>query len=150
VSRCAQSEKSVYLLGSRPGVASRAAERLVQRYPALIVAGSMHGYFTHNEEPRVVQQIQQAKPDVLLVGMGTRQEKWIAANKQLLGARLLMGVGGSFDVISGSSRRAPRWMQRMHLEWFYRLLTQPWRWRRQLVLVSFACRVMTESRRSRG
>jgi N-acetylglucosaminyldiphosphoundecaprenol N-acetyl-beta-D-mannosaminyltransferase len=116
----------VFLLGAAPGVAEAAMNRLKQRYPGLIVAGTHHGFFSANESPAVVEKIRDSKPDILFVAMGIpKQEKWIAANLQELQVPVCMGVGGTLDVVSGRVKRAPKWMQQVGLEWLYRLATNP-------------------------
>jgi N-acetylglucosaminyldiphosphoundecaprenol N-acetyl-beta-D-mannosaminyltransferase len=119
---------SVFLLGSREGVAAKAARSLQARFPGLIVAGTHHGFFAAVDEPALFGSIGRARPDMLLVGLDVpRQDTWIAENKDLLGVPVIMGVGGSFDVISGDLKRAPRWMRRAGMEWLFRLALQPWR-----------------------
>lgn len=119
---------SVFLLGAADGVAAQAAARLEARFPGIVIAGAHHGFFTGAEEPRLMATIRAAQPDILLVGLDVpRQETWIAANRERLGVPVVMGVGGSFDVISGRLKRAPRWMQRTGLEWLFRVVQQPWR-----------------------
>lgn len=109
----AREGKRVFLLGAGPGVADAAAQKLTEQYPGLVIAGTHHGYFAPAEEPSVVQKVRDAKPDILLVALAIpRQETWIAANLAALGVPVVMGVGGSFDVISGRLKRAPRWVQR--------------------------------------
>jgi N-acetylglucosaminyldiphosphoundecaprenol N-acetyl-beta-D-mannosaminyltransferase len=136
---------SIYLLGSTPGVAEEAGEVLRRRFPALTVAGTGHGYFKATEEPGVIHRIRQKKPSLLFVGMGMpAQEKWIAAHLGELGVPVVMGVGGSFDVLSGRLKRAPTWIRRLGIEWSYRLIQEPWRWRRILQLPVFAWKVWVE------
>lgn len=116
----------LYFLGAAPGVAERAAHRLLQRYPNAQIVGVQHGYFAPSDEPTVVAQIAAARPDVLLIGMGMpRQEKWAWRHRDALGVPVMMGVGGSFDVYGGVVRRAPRWMQRTGCEWLWRLAHDP-------------------------
>ncbi len=118
----------VFLLGGLPGVADAAADVLRRRYPTLTVAGAMHGYFT--DEGSVIAQIRRGSPHILLVGLGfPRQELWIAAHRDHLGVPVIMGVGGTFDVLAGRVPRAPRWLQNLGLEWVYRLVQEPRRWR---------------------
>jgi N-acetylglucosaminyldiphosphoundecaprenol N-acetyl-beta-D-mannosaminyltransferase len=118
----------VFLLGGQPGVADAAADVLRRRYPTLTVAGALHGYFT--DEGSVIAQIRQSSPHILLVGLGfPRQELWLAAHRDRLGVPVIMGVGGTFDVLAGRVRRAPRWVQDVGLEWVYRLVQEPRRWR---------------------
>ncbi len=136
---------SVYFLGAAPGVAEEAAARLRARYPDLQLAGVRHGYFRPEEEPAVLEAIASARPGLLLVGLGMpRQEKWIARHLAQLGVPVAVGVGGSFDVWSGRVRRAPRWMQRLGLEWAYRLARQPRRALRMTALPRFAAAVLAE------
>ncbi len=150
VERAAALRWSVFLLGSRPGVAERAAAHLVARNPGLEIAGTMHGYFDTVEEKAVIDRIREARPSMLFVGLGQpRQEVWIAEHRDALGVPLIMGIGGSMDVIAGDVRRAPGWMQKAGLEWLFRLVTQPGRARRHLVLPVFALRVLAQSLQKR-
>ena len=120
----------VFLLGAGPGVVERVAENLSRSYPGLQIAGVRHGYYHPHEEPEVVQAIKQAGARLLLVGLGSpRQEVWIASHLVDSGAAVGMGVGGSFDVYAGLVRLAPEWVRRAGLEWAYRLVREPWRWR---------------------
>ncbi len=125
---------SVYFLGGRPGVAERAAETARARFQTR-VAGSHHGYFENEEE--VVQRVREAAPDLLLVALGERQEKFIERHRDALGARVAIGVGGTLDVLAGVARRAPAWTRRLGLEWAWRVGSDPRRWRRGLRLVVF-------------
>jgi len=140
----------LFMLGARPGVAEEAADKLRRRYPGLQVAGTHHGYFQPAEDIEIVNMIRRVHPDLLFVAMGApRQEVWIDRYLKELGVKVAIGVGGSFDVIAGRSRRAPVWMQKLHLEWLGRLLMEPWRWRRMLVLPRFAWLVLKTYRFSR-
>ena len=124
----AERSHSIFLLGSKPGVAERAAESLKSQYPLLRIAGMRHGYFSKAEEPEVIAQIRQAKPTFLFVGMSVpSQEKWIQHHLSALQVPIAMGVGGSFDVLSGQLKRAPHWMRRLGIEWVFRTLQEPWR-----------------------
>ncbi|NLI14450.1 MAG: WecB/TagA/CpsF family glycosyltransferase [Peptococcaceae bacterium] len=135
----------VYLLGAAPGVAEEAAERLGRLYPGLRVAGCRHGYFQEDEGHKVAEEISKAKPDLLFAALGApKQEKWIDSHLEKSGATVAIGVGGSLDVLAGRVRRAPGWVRRLRLEWLYRLLSNPSRWRRQLVLPLFAWLVVKE------
>lgn len=147
VERAALEGWSVFLLGAAPDVAAEAAARLRRDYPGLRIAGVRHGYFKDSEEAEIVGAIRKAGPDLLFVALGApKQEWWIDRNLQATGAAVAVGVGGSFDVVSGKARRAPQWVRRLHLEWLYRLLNNPARWRRQLVLPLFAWLVLKEYR----
>ena len=120
--------RSVYLLGAAPGVAEEAAEKLRQAAPGLQIAGCRDGYFQEHDEPGIIEEIRRTKPAVLFVALGIpRQEKWIRSHLQELGVPVCVGIGGSFDVISGRKKRAPVWMQRTGLEWLYRAAKEPQR-----------------------
>ncbi len=145
----------VFFLGAQAGVAERVAAALVLTYPGLTVAGAYAGSPRREEEMALVARVRAARPQLLFVAYGApAQDKWLARNLPLLapaatdGASGIvgMGVGGAFDFIAGVQKRAPDWMQRANLEWLYRLLRQPWRWRRQMALISFALAAMLESR----
>ena len=124
----ARQHRSVYLLGGEPGVAQEAAAVLQRQVPGLCVAGTHHGYFNLEEEALLVREIAAAGPGVLFVALGIpRQEKWIKQHLEELGTPVCIGVGGTFDVISGRKKRAPVWMQRCGLEWAYRTWKEPWR-----------------------
>ncbi len=134
----------VYLLGAAPGVAEEAAEALRVRYPGLWVAGAHHGYFQAEEEANIVTEVRDSGAAILLVALGApRQELFVHRNRTLLGARVALGVGGSFDVWSGRVRRAPGWARALSVEWLYRLVADPRRLRRQLALPVFVGRVLT-------
>lgn len=130
----------IFFLGGKPGVAELAATRVTKDYPELIWQAH-HGYFQPSEEKELLCRIKDFRPDLLLVGLGVPlQEYWVFAHQGL--AAVSIGVGGSFDVLSGMVIRAPRWIQNWHLEWFYRIWREPWRWRRQLVLPLFVWKVL--------
>lgn len=138
---------SLFFLGAAPGVAERAAQALCCSHPGLIVSGVRDGYFKPDEEAAVVAEILSARPDILLVAMGApRQEMWIARFREELGVPVYIGVGGSFDVISGDKSRAPHWMIRLHVEWLFRLIQEPSRWKRQLTRLYFVTMVFRERR----
>jgi N-acetylglucosaminyldiphosphoundecaprenol N-acetyl-beta-D-mannosaminyltransferase len=127
---------SLFLLGAAPGVAERAAEALQRTYPGLRIAGCYAGSPRRAEEPAIRACIIAAQPTVLLVAYGhPAQELWIARNQPLLRVPVAIGVGGVFDYLAGETPRAPGWMRRIGLEWLYRLIRQPQRWRRILVAV---------------
>lgn len=141
----------LYLLGAAPGVAERTAEILAERYRGLRVVGTYAGSPADADAPDIIRRVRQAQPDILFVAYGApRQDLWIARYHDALGVPVMMGVGGSFDFIAGVQRRAPRWAQRLNLEWLYRLITQPWRWRRQLDLPRFAWAVWRGTRSGTG
>ncbi|MBO1624137.1 WecB/TagA/CpsF family glycosyltransferase [Bacillus arachidis] len=134
---------SVFLLGAKPHVVKGAADHLTKTYSAVSIVGTQDGYFKQEEEEDIISRIQETKPDILLVALGfPRQENFIQNNKHRLQAKVAVGVGGSLDVWAGEVKRAPKWIQSIHLEWFYRLCSNPTRWRRQLVLAEFLKEVM--------
>ncbi|MBI2267604.1 MAG: WecB/TagA/CpsF family glycosyltransferase [Armatimonadetes bacterium] len=130
-----------FLLGGAPGVAEKAVEKLRERWGDILPAGAHHGYFQNPEQP--ISVITQAAPKILFVGLGVpMQENWIARYKDQLGVPVLIGVGGSFDVISGRLSRAPSWMIKLGIEWLYRLIQEPGRAKRMLVLPHFALKIL--------
>lgn len=132
--RAAEKAYSIFLLGARPGVGLRAAEILQQRYPGLQIAGvvSPPNVPIQEMDRSILDQIKAAKPDILLVAFGNpKQEKWIRMYANSINVPVCIGVGGTFDMIAGITRRAPQWVQQAGLEWLYRLLQEPRRlWRR--------------------
>ncbi len=147
--RAGQRGMSFYLLGGAPGVAEAAAARLVTHAPGLHIAGTYAGSPAPEEEDEIVARIRQAAPDFLFVAYGApQQEMWSARNLQRLGVPVVMGVGGTLDYLSGHVKWPPTVWRRLGLEWLYRLLHQPWRWRRMLALPRFA--LMVFASRLRG
>ncbi|KAA8785552.1 N-acetylglucosaminyldiphosphoundecaprenol N-acetyl-beta-D-mannosaminyltransferase [Paenibacillus sp. 4624] len=135
----------VYLLGSTPEVIQETAVRLQQQYPAIRIVGYRDGFFGSAEDEQVVTSIRQAAPDLLFVARGAdTQEPWIHKYKHSLQVPVMMGVGGSFDIISGKMKRAPKLFQKLRMEWFYRLLREPSRAGRMLALPKFAVKVMRD------
>ncbi len=142
----------VFFLGAEKGVADKAARQLRQKYPALPIVGTHHGFFhTAPENKAVLEKIRKSRPQILLAGLGVpRQEKWLAANLGTLEIPLGIGIGGSFNVWAGTVKRAPLWLRQLHLEWFYRLIKQPWRIKRLAVLPEFVFKVWAERCRQGG
>ena len=127
---------SVFLFGSKPGVAEDAALNLKNKYKDLQIAGCRNGYFKDDSE--IIEAIKEAKPDLLLVCLGApKQEKWIYKNKDNLNAKILVGAGGSLDVLAGNVKRAPDIFIKFGLEWFYRLIKEPKRIGRMIKLPLF-------------
>lgn len=136
----------VALVGASPAVMDQLRERLVHDLPNLQLVFSVHGYQPPEAWPGLESQLLQARPDLVLVALGVpRQETWIQALPQAR-TGLWMGVGGSFDVWAGVKNRAPRWMGALQIEWLYRLIKEPSRWRRMLSLPAFAWAVLQERR----
>ncbi len=135
VARAAARGLSVYFLGARQEAVLAVVERFKREHPDLRVAGYRNGYFDRSESARIAEEIKQSRAELLFVALGSpAQEHWISAHLDQSGVRFALGVGGSFDHLSGFARRAPAWMQRIGLEWFYRLMREPRRlWRRYLV-----------------
>jgi N-acetylglucosaminyldiphosphoundecaprenol N-acetyl-beta-D-mannosaminyltransferase len=136
----------VYFFGGVEGVAERAAARLRERYPGSIVAGLRAGYFQESESSQIARDIHRSGARLLLCGLGfPRQEYWLAEHLRETGCGAGIGVGGSLDVLSGRLKRAPVFWRRLHLEWLYRLVREPRRWRRQLALPAFVALVACEA-----
>ncbi len=148
----AQHAWRVYYLGAAEGVAAATAARLSERYPGLVVAGAYAGSPRLDDEAALVARVQAARPDLLLVAYGApAQDKWIARNQAQLGVPVSLGVGGAFDFVAGVAVRAPRWVQRLGLEWLHRLARQPWRLGRILTaVVGFPWAVLLEKQPARG
>jgi N-acetylglucosaminyldiphosphoundecaprenol N-acetyl-beta-D-mannosaminyltransferase len=136
----------VALVGASPAVMEQLVAHLKRELPALRLVFTAHGHQNSGAWPALQKHLLGADPDLVLVALGVpRQETWIG---DLAGSRrgLWMGVGGSFDVWAGAKKRAPAWMRSLHLEWLYRLLKEPTRWRRMLALPAFAWGVLREKR----
>lgn len=141
----AQNGKSLFLLGAKPGVAEKAADKLRAAYPGLQIAGTRDGYF--QEDGPVLEEIRASGADVVFVCLGApKQEKWMRKNGAASGARLLVGLGGCLDVFSGEVQRAPEIFQRLGLEWFYRLVKNPSRIGRMMKLPLFLLHTAGERR----
>jgi len=131
-----ESGRSLFLFGSKPGVAEKAAENLSAKYPNVKIVGTNDGYFK-DDEP-IIEKINAAKPDLMLVCLGApKQEKWMQANAHRLDVGIMVGAGGSLDVFAGVVERAPEAWQKMGLEWLYRLLKEPKRIGRMMKLPKF-------------
>lgn len=125
--------KGLFLLGAKPGVAEQAAENLKNAYPGLSIRGVHDGYF--QEDAPVIEAIQASGADVLFVCLGApKQERWMRQNGPATGVHLAIGLGGSLDVFAGTVERAPQKWQNLGLEWLYRLIKEPSRWRRMAKL----------------
>lgn len=136
---------SVFLLGGRPGVADAAAAKLTELYGTKVV-GTHHGYFTDSEESEVCSAVRSSGASLLLAGLGDRQEIFLFENRESLGARVMIGVGGTLDVLAGAVRRMPAWTTRLGVEWFFRVLLDPRRWRRLPRLWRFSWLVLQRKR----
>ncbi|MCP3028082.1 WecB/TagA/CpsF family glycosyltransferase [Halobacillus sp. A5] len=131
-----------YFLGAKDTVLKKAINEIQKMYPRLIVSGYHHGYFELND-PEVVNTVKKAKPDIVFVGLGfPNQEKWIHEFRNEFTHGLFMGVGGSIDGLAGDVKRAPVLWRKLNLEWFYRLIQQPTRWKRMLQLPRFIWHIL--------
>jgi N-acetylglucosaminyldiphosphoundecaprenol N-acetyl-beta-D-mannosaminyltransferase len=125
----------VYLLGSRPAVVERAATEIRARHPGIRLVGYRHGYFVRSEDEAVVEEIRSTQPDMLFVALETPvKETFLARYRDRIGAPFVMGIGGALDIMAGERRRAPRLLQRLGLEWSYRLLQDPRRLARRYLV----------------
>ena len=140
--------KPIFLYGGKPGVADKAAEKLKELYPMIQIAGTQDGYEKDNQ--KVLDKINKAKPDLLFVAMGSpKQENWINSNRGQLYPTIYQGVGGSFDVLAGTVKRAPEAFQKVGMEWFYRLMKEPQRIKRQIALPLFLLEVARNSKKNK-
>jgi N-acetylglucosaminyldiphosphoundecaprenol N-acetyl-beta-D-mannosaminyltransferase len=141
----------VYFLGAKPEVVEKAVLRTLSKYPQLQFSGYRDGYFAKKEIDQVVSNINKVEPHLLFVALGApKQEYFIRENLERLAVPVAIGVGGTFDVLAGTARRAPLWMQRRGLEWFYRLCRQPRRLGRMLALPRFVWAVSRQRKLSQG
>lgn len=144
LARLAERGGSVFLYGARPGVAERAGESLQSACPGLRIAGTENGYIS--DETALLEALEREKPDLLLLGLGApRQELWMAKNRQRTPA-VMIGVGGLLDVFAGDIPRAPEAWQRLGLEWLYRLLREPRRFKRVIRLPKILLLALRERR----
>jgi N-acetylglucosaminyldiphosphoundecaprenol N-acetyl-beta-D-mannosaminyltransferase len=150
--RAEQRGWSIYLLGSREDVLTGACAEIARRHPRLRIAGSHHGFFTAAEEDGVVAEVAAARPDILFIALQTpEKELFQARHRAALGVPFVMGVGGSFEVLAGHRRRAPRWAQKSGVEWAFRLVQEPRRLARRYAVgnARFVALVARELARSR-
>ncbi|GLC87897.1 WecB/TagA/CpsF family glycosyltransferase [Lysinibacillus piscis] len=137
--------KPVFLYGGKPGVADAAKAKLESLFPSIKIVGVQDGY--EKDEQKVMARINEVKPDILFVAMGSpKQENWINANREQLYPTIYQGVGGSFDVLAGTVKRAPAIFQKFGLEWLYRLMKEPKRIKRQIALPLFLLEVAKQKR----
>jgi N-acetylglucosaminyldiphosphoundecaprenol N-acetyl-beta-D-mannosaminyltransferase len=141
----------LFFFGSAPGVAEDAAGKFRARYPGCQIVGARDGFFSPDDDATIVEQIRAARPDILCVALGIpKQEKWIAKHRAELGVPVLIGVGGTFDVHSGRVKRAPALMQRLNLEWLYRLAKNPRKIGKVMTLPKFMLMTLRGRPRSRS
>lgn len=139
---CFNNNKSIYLLGGKEEVIHSLKEKLLKDYPGINISGNHNGYYDKDEEKYIMDDIISKQPFALFVAMGCpRQEEFIIDIMDKIHTGIMMGVGGSFDVLSGKSRRAPLWMINMGLEWLYRVIKEPWRIKRLSIIPKFLFKV---------
>ncbi|MCD7975217.1 MAG: WecB/TagA/CpsF family glycosyltransferase [Phascolarctobacterium sp.] len=132
-----------YFFGGAQDVAEMAGKKASVLYPGVIIAGYRNGFFGEVESDTIIKDINNSGADILFVALGApKQEKWLASHLTELNPKILMGIGGSFDVFAGKMERAPKWMQDASLEWAFRLYKQPGRWVRMLALPKFVFKVL--------
>lgn len=137
----------VFFLGSREEVIERTVANVQKSYPNLQIAGYHHGFFKENDET-VTEMVKNSNPDMVFVALGfPKQEYWIQNNYHHFEKGIFMGVGGSFEIIAGTAKRAPDFWIKLNLEWLYRFMNQPTRWRRMLALPKFVIRVLKTRKR---
>ena len=140
--------QSLYLLGSKPGIGELAAQKMMQKHPRLRIAGIADGYF--QDETPVIDKINASGADVLFVCLGApKQEQFMARHQKALHVKLMAGLGGSLDSFAGTVKRAPKWMIRLNLEWLYRLIKEPKRFKRMLRLPKYLWAVVCKRIRGR-
>ncbi|WP_138159517.1 WecB/TagA/CpsF family glycosyltransferase [Peptoniphilus catoniae] len=148
---CEKEGYSLYLLGTKPETVKKAYTSLKEQRPKLNLIGYNHGFFKgahtnqagHEEEIKVIEEINRLKPDIIFLGLGyPKQEIWIDTNKDKLNTRLIIGNGGVIDILSGDAKRAPDIFIKLNLEWFYRLITNPSRIKRQMAIPKFLAAVI--------
>lgn len=138
----AERQFRVYFLGASPHTAEQAAANMIRKFPLLNIVGTQDGFFSEEQDLEIIQKINESQADLLLVALGSpKQEVWLEKWRKQLTPSIHMGVGGTLDVMAGNVQRAPLWMQKNSLEWLYRGLCQPSRWRRLLALPRFVLAV---------
>ncbi|RVU54573.1 WecB/TagA/CpsF family glycosyltransferase [Anaerosphaera multitolerans] len=144
---------SLYLLGTKPEVVEKAYNNLKEKYPDLNLAGFHHGYFNgthlgmkdHEEELKVIEDINNVKPDIVFLGLGyPKQEIWMEENAKKLHSKLIIGNGGVIDILAGEAKRAPDIFIKLNLEWLYRLLSNPSRIKRQVAIPKFLISILLD------
>lgn len=145
--RSAETGYRLFFLGAGPDVAAQAAEKMRAKYPGAQIVGTRDGFFKPEETDALVAEIRETQADAVFVAMGIpKQEKWIAAHRDRLGAAVLIGVGGTFDVLSGNVKRAPKLFQNLRLEWLWRVMSNPRKISKVLLLPRFV-RMVRQARK---
>lgn len=148
---CARSPERghrLFFFGAAPNIAELAADRMRTRYPGASIVGTRNGFFAEADIPAIIAEIREARPDILCVALGIpKQEKWIASHRECLGVPVLIGVGGTFDVLSGTVRRAPVLFQKLRVEWLWRLLSNPRKISKVMLLPRFVQLILKSPRK---
>ncbi|MFC2141368.1 WecB/TagA/CpsF family glycosyltransferase [Acidobacteriota bacterium] len=140
-----QKKYRIFILGARPHVIEQAIEKIKMDYNGVNIVGTQHGYISEEEHDGLVERINKLGTDILFVGLGSpKQERWIHRHKNDLNTKICMGIGGSLDVLSNIVPGAPIWLQKIGMEWFYRLIKEPSRFNRQRALPKFAAQVIKQ------
>lgn len=126
VAEAAKKKYRIFYFGATEEVLEKVIRLHQQQYPELQIAGYRNGYFSESEENDIAEEIRASQADILFVGFSSpKKEQWIHRHNPLMRVPFVMGVGGSFDILAGKTKRAPHWMQEMGLEWFFRLIQEP-------------------------
>ena len=147
--KAAQKGYKAFFFGGSPGIAEAAKAKSEELYPGVQVVGCRNGYFKEEESQAIIDEINASGADMLFAALGApKQEKWLVRYREQLKPKLLMGIGGSFDVFAGKMERAPKWMQDASLEWLFRLYKQPSRFMRMMALPKFVLKVVFSGKKA--
>jgi N-acetylglucosaminyldiphosphoundecaprenol N-acetyl-beta-D-mannosaminyltransferase len=146
----AEKKYGIFIFGSQEEINRKAVKKLSSLYPGIRIVGRCNGYISDNEMEKLVSDINRSKADILFVALGSpKQEEWIKEHISQLDVKICQGIGGSLDVLTGEMSRAPALFRKLPLEWLYRLIVDPKRIKRQLVIPRFLLKVFTQKRGSR-
>ena len=147
--KAAQKGYKAFFFGGSPGIAEAAKAKSEELYPGVQVVGCRNGYFKEEESQAIIDEINASRADMLFAALGApKQEKWLVRYREQLKPKILMGIGGSFDVFAGKMERAPKWMQDASLEWLFRLYKQPSRFMRMMALPKFVLKVVFSGKKA--
>ena len=147
--KAAQKGYKAFFFGGSPGIAEAAKAKSEELYPGVQVVGCRNGYFKEEESLAIIDEINASGADMLFAALGApKQEKWLVRYREQLKPKILMGIGGSFDVFAGKMERAPKWMQDASLEWLFRLYKQPSRFMRMMALPKFVLKVVFNGKKA--
>ena len=147
--KAAQKGYKAFFFGGSPGIAEAAKAKSEELYPGVQVVGCRNGYFKEEESQAIIEEINASGADMLFAALGApKQEKWLVRYREQLKPKILMGIGGSFDVFAGKMERAPKWMQDASLEWLFRLYKQPSRFVRMMALPKFVLKVVFNGKKA--